>query len=77
MIRHPWKGNPNSCPEARRLLRGAAKRRQEHEAQTLASLTGWKLDDIRRGIPTAGCRPSRARVPGQRRDLVGKAVGGF
>ena len=26
--------------------------RQEREAQTLANLTGWSLDDIRRGIPS-------------------------
>lgn len=51
IIRHPWKGNPNSCDAARRYFEDL-KVRQEREAQTLANLTGWSIEDIRRGIPS-------------------------
>ncbi len=46
VLRHPWVGS-GSCPEATRY-RGDLTRRQEREAQTLATLTGWKIEDIRR-----------------------------
>ena len=44
VIRHPWKGN-SSCDAS--AYKAAVKERQEHEAQTLANLTGWDIDDIR------------------------------
>jgi hypothetical protein len=46
VIRHPWSGDPGACREARRYFTDL-RERQETEAQTLAELTGWKLDDIR------------------------------
>lgn len=46
VLRHPWKGDPNACPEARGYLDAVAQR-QEKEAQTLASLTNWRIEDIR------------------------------
>jgi hypothetical protein len=46
VLRHPWKGDPNACPEARGYLDAVAQR-QEKEAQTLASLTNWRVEDIR------------------------------
>jgi hypothetical protein len=46
VLRHPWKGDPNACPEAQAYLDEVAKR-QEREAQTLANLTGWDLNAIR------------------------------
>ena len=47
MLRHPWKGNADQCAAARSYLEELHDR-QEREAMTLADLTGWKLDDIRR-----------------------------
>jgi hypothetical protein len=44
VIRHPWKGN-SSCDAS--AYKAAVRERQEREAQTLASLTGWDIDDIR------------------------------
>jgi len=44
VIRHPWKGN-SSCDAS--AYKAAVKERQEREAQTLANLTGWDIDDIR------------------------------
>jgi hypothetical protein len=47
VIRHPWKG-ATSCDTTQ--YKAAVRERQEREAQTLASLTGWDIDDIRAKI---------------------------
>ena len=44
ILRHPWKGKV-SCQAGEQYLKQLAKR-QETEAQTLASLTGWDLSQI-------------------------------
>jgi hypothetical protein len=46
IMRHPWKGEEQSCP-ATEEYRREVQRRQENEARQLANLTGWKLADIR------------------------------
>jgi hypothetical protein len=46
VLRHPWKGEAR-CDAAERY-REAVRARAEREAATLASLTGWPIDDIRR-----------------------------
>ena len=46
VLRHPWTGE-SQCEQARVYRRELPKRR-EQEAQTLASLTGWDIADIRR-----------------------------
>jgi hypothetical protein len=48
VLRHPWK-EANSCPGAEQYRKELA-RRQETEAQTLATLTGWRVEDIRRSM---------------------------
>lgn len=58
VIRHPWNGSPSACPEARRYFE-ELRTRQEREAQTLATLTGWSFEEIRRGTPP------RPRAPGE------------
>jgi hypothetical protein len=48
VIRHPWKG------EARCDIsdyQAEVRERQEREAQQLANLTGWNIEDIRKKIP--------------------------
>jgi hypothetical protein len=45
VLRHPWAGSPDACPEAK-LYFDTVAQRQRQEAQTLASLTGWSLPDI-------------------------------
>ncbi len=52
VLRHPFAG-PASCPAAEPYRQQVAQR-QEHEAQTLASLTGWDLMEIRRRIGLGG-----------------------
>jgi hypothetical protein len=46
VLRHPWTGSED-CPAAREYREQMAQR-GEKEAQTLASLTGWSIDDVRK-----------------------------
>ncbi len=46
VLRHPWAGQ-DECPAAT-AYRQQLRERYEREAQTLATLTGWNIGDIRR-----------------------------
>ena len=48
VIRRPWKGEA-SCDISE--YQAAVRERQEREAQQLANLTGWDIEDIRMKIP--------------------------
>ena len=48
VLRHPWK-EAKSCPAVDPYRKELA-RRQENEAQALATLTGWRIEDIRRSM---------------------------
>jgi len=48
VIRRPWKGEA-SCDISE--YQAAVRERQEREAQQLANLTGWDIEDIRKKIP--------------------------
>ncbi|MGH9145266.1 MAG: DUF2330 domain-containing protein [Vicinamibacterales bacterium] len=52
VLRHPWTGN-GTCAAAVQY-RQELEQRRERESQTLASLTGWNIDDIRKktGVPS-------------------------
>ena len=69
VMRHAWTGTA-TCAAAETYRRELVARR-EREAQTLASLTGWAIDDIRRdqgsapGVPPGG--PSGEAPPWWRR----------
>jgi hypothetical protein len=49
ILRHPFKGEP-TCPTAKQY-RQELNQRLNKEAQTLAQLTGWNLEDIKRKAP--------------------------
>jgi hypothetical protein len=51
VLRHKWTGE-GSCEAASRY-RAELPRRQEREAQSLATLTGWDINDIRRSMKIA------------------------
>ncbi len=51
VIRHPWKG-ASSCDTS--AYQQQVRRRQELEAQQLAGLTGWDIDEIRAKIDFVG-----------------------
>jgi hypothetical protein len=51
VLRHPWTG-PDDCAAAA-AYREELQHRFEREAQTLATLTGWNIHDIRRAMNLA------------------------
>jgi len=48
VLRHPWKGT-GDCPEVK-IYQAELARRQRKEVETLAHLTGWKIEDIRKKV---------------------------
>lgn len=61
VLRHPWKGS-GDCPQMKPYKEELA-RRQQKEAETLANLTGWKLEDIRKKM---GLQTAAASATGQK-----------
>jgi hypothetical protein len=53
VLRHAWTGSRDACPSAKRYFDELGRRR-EQEASTLASLTGWPLEDIRKKMDLGG-----------------------
>ncbi|MBD2185465.1 DUF2330 domain-containing protein, partial [Planktothrix sp. FACHB-1375] len=49
ILRHAFEGETN-CPAGQQYKRALATR-FEQEAQTLAKLTGWNINDIRKKLP--------------------------
>jgi hypothetical protein len=47
VLQHPWRGSRSKCKAAATYLDGL-RDRQAQEARTLANLTGWDINDIRR-----------------------------
>jgi hypothetical protein len=47
VLRHAWTGSPEQCSAAKVYFKQLAVR-HEQEAKTLAELTGWELQDIRK-----------------------------
>ena len=52
VMRHPWKGNPEECTveNGKNVMLNYLRQiqtRQEKELETLANLTGWKMEDLR------------------------------
>jgi hypothetical protein len=52
VLRHPWQGT-ETCREAEEY-RTNLPQRWEQEARTLATLTGWNVEDIRKKMPSNG-----------------------
>ena len=61
VTRHAFKG-PMACPEAKRYLTDVAER-YAREAKTLANLTGWSINDIRREMVRSGQDPDKLPTP--------------
>lgn len=60
VLRHPAKVEPNACPEAKAYLEGVVKR-QENEAQQMATLTGGDINAIRKklSLPPTVVQPQK------------------
>jgi hypothetical protein len=61
VLRHEWKGEAGSCEAARRYV-SALPERRERDAQTLASLTGWNIGEIRRSMGSDNAAPETVPV---------------
>ncbi len=48
IVRHPWKGKQSECKAAKIYLTQTLPKRMEREAQTMANLTGWDINTIRK-----------------------------
>jgi hypothetical protein len=59
ILRHPWTGQ-EECPAAT-AYRQQLRERYEREAQTLATLTGWNIGDIRKAMNIAALPTSDDR----------------
>jgi hypothetical protein len=59
VVQHHWTG-AETC-EAAREYRKTLPARFDREARTLASLTGWSVDDVRRKMPKAAPGPADER----------------
>lgn len=59
VLRHPWTGQ-STCPAAEKY-RDEVRMRVDRETRTLASLTGWAIDDIRRKAGTGEITPDPRR----------------
>ncbi len=55
ILRHPWTGT-DECPTAT-AYRQQLRERYEREAQTLATLTGWNIGEIRKSMNIASLPP--------------------
>ena len=61
IIRHPWK-SATSCDATQ--YNALVRERQDREAQMLANLTGWDIDEIRAKIPYIdGLGPEPGKTP--------------
>lgn len=58
VLRHPAKVEPSACPQAKPYLEGVVKR-QEQEAQQLATLTGGDINAIRSKLKLPPAAPSK------------------
>jgi hypothetical protein len=61
VVHQAWKGDPNACEDAKGYF-AQLPARYEREAQTLASLTGWDINEVRRNmdftpVPVANPKP--------------------
>jgi hypothetical protein len=59
VLRHPWTGKED-CSAAKEYRRNL-KKRQEKEAQALASLTGWNINQIRDNMGISTATPDNSR----------------
>ena len=58
VLRHPWQGSVDACAEAKPYF-DAVRQRQEQEAATLASLTGWPVQSVRTRMALSPQTPQR------------------
>lgn len=65
IVRHPWKGKATECKAAENYLNKLLPKRQEKEAQTIANLTGWDINSIRKRMNLAQSKPKNTSISNQ------------
>ncbi len=65
IIRHPWKGKASECEAAETYFTSKQPKRYEKEAQTMANLTGWDINKIRRRMNIASAKPTKGGLASQ------------
>ena len=66
IVRHPWKGKVSECKAAANYLNYTLPKRQEKEAQTIANLTGWDINSIRKRMNLAQSESQKINISNQR-----------
>ncbi|MCR9194710.1 MAG: DUF2330 domain-containing protein [Hyphomonas sp.] len=61
VLRHPWRGDYGQCEEAGRYAETLVSR-WDTEAESLAKLTGWELDEIKQKMADGGFSASAVGV---------------
>ncbi len=62
VIRHPWNGQPKTCPYASSYFKHLRERDNKNLEQ-LSHLTGWSLSDISKRYPDADVTPASQAAP--------------
>ena len=65
IVRHAWKGKASECKAAETYLSKTLPKRLEKEAQTMANLTGWDINTIRRRMNLTQSKPNKTSLSNQ------------
>jgi hypothetical protein len=65
IVRHAWKGDASECKQAEIYFSKTLPKRQEREAQTMANLTGWDINSIRKRMKLGNENPNNASLSNQ------------
>ena len=65
IVRHSWKGKASECKAAKTYLTQTLPKRQEKEAQTIANLTGWDINTIRKRMNLAQSKSKKTSMSNQ------------
>lgn len=65
IVRHAWKGEASECKQAETYFSKTLPQRQEKEAQTMANLTGWDINTIRKRMNLVSKKPNKTSFTNQ------------
>ncbi len=65
IVRHAWKGEASECKAAETYFSKTLPKRQEREAQTMANLTGWDINSIRKRMKLVSDKPKKTSLSNQ------------
>ena len=65
IVRHAWKGEASECKAAETYFSKILPKRHEKEAQTMANLTGWDINNIRTRMKLITDKPHKTSFSNQ------------